>query len=115
MELEEKISEELRAIDSQEFIIHEPVVDVPLPSRRSSRVSRSSERYMGMLMEEVKEIFLMGDRGHTDDPNTFDEVMSNIDSKKWLDAMKSEIDSMYSNQVWTLVDLPKDILPIGCK
>ena len=57
----------------------------------------------------------MGDRGHTDDPNTFDEAMSDIDSKKQLDAMKSEIDSMHSNQVWTLVDLPKGIIPIGCK
>ena len=31
----------------------------------------------------------MGDKGHGDDPNTFDEAMSDIDSKKWLDAMKS--------------------------
>ncbi|KAH9680155.1 hypothetical protein KPL71_026443 [Citrus sinensis] len=29
--------------------------------------------------------------------------------------MKSEMDSMYSNHVWTLVDEPKDIKPIGCK
>ena len=69
MELEEKVSEELRAIDPQEPIIHEPVVDVPLPSHRSSKVSRPSERYMGMLTEEVKKIFLMRDRDHTDDPN----------------------------------------------
>ena len=39
-----------------------------------------------MLMKKVKNIFFMGDRGHTDDPNTFDEIMSDIDSKKWLDA-----------------------------
>ena len=29
--------------------------------------------------------------------------------------MKLEIDSMYLNQVWTLVDPCKDIIPIGCK
>ena len=29
--------------------------------------------------------------------------------------MRSEIDSMHSNQVWTLVDPPKGIIPIGCK
>ena len=28
--------------------------------------------------------------------------------------MKSEMDSMYSNQVWTLVDPPKGIVLIGC-
>ena len=30
------------------------------------------------------------------------------DSDKWLEAMKSEMGSMYENQVWTLVDLPND-------
>ena len=30
------------------------------------------------------------------------------DSAKWLDAMKSEMGSMYENKVWTLVDLPDD-------
>ena len=49
----------------------------------------------------------MGDRGHGDDPNTFDEVISDIDFEKWLNTMKSEIDSMHSNQVWTLVDVRK--------
>ncbi|KAI5334756.1 hypothetical protein L3X38_024889 [Prunus dulcis] len=29
--------------------------------------------------------------------------------------MKSEMDSMYANQVWTLVDPPKSIVPIGNK
>ena len=70
---------------------------------------------MSMLMEEVKEIFFIKDRGHTDDPNTFDEMMPDIDFEKWLDAMKLEIDSMHSNQVWTLVDPPEGIVPIGYK
>ena len=30
------------------------------------------------------------------------------DSAKWLEAMKSEMRSMYKNKVWTLVDLPDD-------
>ena len=30
------------------------------------------------------------------------------DSNKWLEAMKSEIGSMYENKVWTLTDLPVD-------
>ena len=29
--------------------------------------------------------------------------------------MKSELDSMYSNQVWDLVKAPNGIKPIGCK
>ena len=57
----------------------------------------------------------MRDKDHDDDLNISDKMMSNIDSEKWLDTMKSEIDSMHSNQVWTLVDLLKGIVPIGCK
>ena len=30
------------------------------------------------------------------------------DSDKWLEAIKSEIGSMYQNKAWTLVDLPDD-------
>ena len=29
--------------------------------------------------------------------------------------MKSEIDFMYTNQVWTLVDATEGVKPIGCK
>ena len=29
--------------------------------------------------------------------------------------MKSEMDSMYQNQVWTLVDIPEGVKPIRCK
>ena len=29
--------------------------------------------------------------------------------------MKLEIDSMYTNKLWTLVDPPEGIKPIGCK
>ena len=60
-------------------------------------------------------MFLMEDRGHTDNPNTFDEVMFDIDSEKMVDAMKSKIDSIHLNQVWTLVDPHENIVPIECK
>ncbi|KAG8503242.1 hypothetical protein CXB51_001188 [Gossypium anomalum] len=37
------------------------------------------------------------------------------DSEKWLETMRSEMDSMYENQVWTLVDPPEGVKPVGCK
>jgi len=36
--------------------------------------------------------------------------MMSPDSAKWLEAMKSEMGTMYENKVWTLVDLPDDRL-----
>src|SRR4051812_19224796 len=43
---------------------------------------------------------------NTDEPATYDEAMMSPDSDKWQEAMKSEMGSMYENQVWTSVDLP---------
>ncbi|KAA3479895.1 polyprotein [Gossypium australe] len=41
--------------------------------------------------------------------------MSDLDSKKWLEAIKSVMQSMYDNQVWTLIDPPEGTKTIGCK
>ncbi|KAK4382223.1 hypothetical protein Sango_2893200 [Sesamum angolense] len=49
------------------------------------------------------------------DPKTYGEAMSDIDSDKWLETKKSQMDSIRSNQVWTLVDPPKGVKPIGRK
>ena len=57
----------------------------------------------------------MSDMDHVDDLKTDDKTMSDVDSKKWLEAMRSEIDSMHTNQVWTLVDPPEEIVFIGYK
>ena len=37
------------------------------------------------------------------------------DSTKWLEAMKSEMGSMYENKVWTLIDLSNDQRAIEIK
>ena len=50
-----------------------------------------------------------------DEPTSYEEAMCDIDSEKWLAAMKSEMDSIYDNQVWTLVEPPEGVKPIGCK
>ncbi len=115
IELEEKVSEKQRVIDPIEPISTEPVHDVPQPPRRSSRVSHPPDRYLGILEEDTEKMFLEGDRDHTQDPKTYDEAIFDINSEKWLEAMKSELDSMHSNQVCTLVDPSEGIVPIGCK
>ena len=45
----------------------------------------------------------------------YSEAVMSSDFDKWLNAMKFEIDSMYANQVWMLVDAPESVTPIGCK
>ena len=48
-----------------------------------------------------------------DEPLTYTEAIQSSDSDKWQEAMESEIDSMYVNQVWSLVDASEGVNPIG--
>ncbi|CAN6580971.1 unnamed protein product [Malus baccata var. baccata] len=81
-------------------------VPEPLAPRRSERVSIPPKRYG--LDNDFGELHLLGDNDTKEDPRDYTEAMSDIDSKRWQGAMKSEMDSMYQNQVWTLVDPPED-------
>ena len=49
------------------------------------------------------------------EPTSYQEAMSSPNSEKWLEAMKSEMQFMYDNQVWTLIDPPEGLKTIGCK
>ena len=40
--------------------------------------------------------------------------MADVDSSHWVKAMKAELESMDSNQVWDLVEALANIKPIGC-
>ena len=42
------------------------------------------------------------------EPTNYEEATMSPDSAKWVDAMKSEMGSMYESKVWTLVDFPDD-------
>ena len=75
-----------------------PKEDTTAP-RRSTRTHTAPDFYVPTMNVMVVE---------SDDPATYDEAMMSQDSDKWLEAMKSEMGSMYKNQVWTLVDLPND-------
>ena len=53
--------------------------------------------------------------GAENDLETFSQAMSSKESNLWYDAMKDEIDSLSSNEVWDFVELPNGIKAIGCK
>jgi len=50
-----------------------------------------------------------------DESVTYIEAITGPKNEKWLEAMKSKMDSMYINQVWNLVEAPEGIILIGCK
>ncbi|KAK8573908.1 hypothetical protein V6N13_096839 [Hibiscus sabdariffa] len=76
----------------------------------STRERHEPERY-GFLVTTHGDVILVDQ----DEPKTYQEAVSSPDSEKWLEAMRSEMDSMSDNQVWTLVEPPEGVKPIGCK
>ena len=91
-----------------------PIVEAqPLhtpPLRRSNRMRNVPLKY-GFVIENDNTSHII----ENDDPMPYSEAVMSSNSDKWLNVMKSKIDSIYTNQVWTLVDKPEDVTPIGCK
>ena len=70
------------------------------PPRRSGRIPYEPERY-GYPLQGKREL-------HTVVPESHDQAMVDVDASRWREAMETEMDSMQSNHVWTLVDRHED-------
>jgi hypothetical protein len=79
---------------------HETSDQVTTEPRRSTTTCSAPVWYGNPVLE-----VMLLDNG---EPMNYEEAMMSPDFDKWLEAMKSEIGSMYENKVWTLVDLPDD-------
>ena len=49
------------------------------------------------------------------DPTSFEEAMRSVYSFKWQEAMKVEINSMNTKDVWDLDEIPNRAKTVGCK
>ena len=79
---------------------HETSDLVSTGPHRSNRACSAPEWYINPVLE----VMLLDH----DEPTNYEEAMVSPDSAKWLEAMKSEMGSMYENKVWTLIDFPDD-------
>ena len=79
---------------------HETSDQVATEPCRSSRARPTPDWYGNTILE-----VMLLDHG---EPTNYEEAMMSPDSAKWLEAMKSEMGSMYEKKVWTLIDLPND-------
>ena len=55
---------------------------IPPPPRRLSKIFHPLERYLGILTEDLEEVFLVGDKDIRNDFKIYDEAMLDVDSKK---------------------------------
>ncbi|GKE18953.1 retrotransposon protein, putative, ty1-copia subclass, partial [Tanacetum coccineum] len=90
--------------DDQE--IDEPQSDIN-PIRRSTRTRRPTDRLCLYIDTEEHEL---GDLG---EPANYRAALLDPESKKWLDAMNVEMQSMKDNDVWVLVELPPNARTVG--
>ncbi len=91
------------------------IIDISITQpRRLAKISHLSKRY-GFLHKNEQELFVHEKIDHGDDPLTYEKAISDIDSSKWIEVIKSKMNSMYKNQVWDPIDPLEGIVPIGNK
>ena len=89
--------------------ISEPEVedstDVTIPQRTSARRTQKPDYYgtWACTVAEQKE------------PQTVEEAVNCFEKEHWKAAMQKEMDSIYTNDVWDLVELPGNRKPVGNK
>ena len=100
---------ELEYSSEPELIPEDRESDMP-PEREAEPVLRRSER-------ERRPTDFYGERINVarNEPVSLEEALNCPDKRKWLTAMEKEMESLRGNEVWDLVELPKDRTPVGSK
>ncbi|KAK8572876.1 hypothetical protein V6N12_028916 [Hibiscus sabdariffa] len=111
IELEEVQQQQVNGpeVEHTSQVVEENSTDLETqPLRRSTRERHEPERY-GFLVTTHGDAILVDQ----DETTTHQEAVSSPDSEKWLEAMRFKMHSMSENQVWTLVEPPEGVKPIG--
>jgi hypothetical protein len=107
-ETPENVSAPTDRIQEVQYVVP-PDVEALTP-RRSIRARRTTKTFTLLTMKQHDILFF-----DNDETMTYTEAMIGTDSKKWLGAMESEIESMQEKQVWNLVDPIDGVRSTGCK
>jgi Reverse transcriptase (RNA-dependent DNA polymerase) len=109
-----QVEEPHNVVEVPQIVVEDALGEQPQPPqevelRRSMRSRKSAipGDYIVYMTES--------DISIDDDPITFSQAITGENSKFWYDAMIDEMESMASNNVWDLVELPSDAREIGCK
>ena len=74
-------------------------------SQRSSRIRKALDQYGEWIYIAHR----------LSDPLAVKEAVSSHEKNEWMKAMESEIDSLHTNKVWELTELPNEQKAIGSK
>ena len=107
----DQIVQELPTIVEQQAEPPAPQEHASVALRRSTIITKSAipSDYIVYLQESDYNI------GAKNDPKILSQAMNSKESELWYNAMNEEMNSMNSNEVWDLVELPNGARAIGCK
>ncbi|KAJ0869659.1 putative RNA-directed DNA polymerase [Helianthus annuus] len=60
-------------------------------------------------------VFSVAEHDSIHEPITYHEAITSVEKDKWQRAMNEEMESLYKNETWQLVDKPKDQKLVSCK
>nr|GFC04879.1 retrotransposon protein, putative, Ty1-copia subclass [Tanacetum cinerariifolium] len=87
-----------------------------IPSENTSEHHIEAESLAPIIEKDVvpvrRSARTLGDKG---EPASYKAALSDPEFEKWLVAMNAEIQNMYDNKVWKLVDLPPDAKVVKSK
>jgi hypothetical protein len=89
---------------TEESYIHNPVEDDNVATRKSKRprIAKSfGDDYIVYLVDDT--------------PSIIEEAYSSSDADFWKEAIRSEMDSILSNETWEVIERPYGCKPIGSK
>jgi hypothetical protein len=103
--IEEESSNEIEVDTPTQRSLQQPdSIAISRPRREIQKLARFTDTVAYALPITDDDILL-----------TYREAISNLEKAKWKEAMGEEMHSLYKNETWELVHLPKGKKAIGCK
>ena len=106
---EERDAEVSDEVSENQTTLH----DYQLARDREMRVIRAPKKYA--YADLIAYALTAAHELDYDEPKTYKEAVSGKNADQWLKAMKEEMDSLYKNDTWTLVEKPDKKKVVGCK
>ncbi|KAH9762165.1 hypothetical protein KPL70_000710 [Citrus sinensis] len=104
---------DINTSDTQATIETEQGEKIELARDRERRHTRPPARYA--YADMVAHALMSAEDVAIEEPNSYREAMNSKNSRKWIKAIREEIDSLVRNQTWILVPNPGNRKIVSCK
>ncbi|GJW16024.1 retrotransposon protein, putative, ty1-copia subclass [Tanacetum coccineum] len=106
----------LKSINDESFNICVSCISGTMERKPFTHASERADDLLGIIHSDVCGPFRTTSReGDHSEPPNYQAALSDSKSKRWLEAMNAEMQSLKDNQVWSLVDLPPNCKTVRSK